>query len=142
MSAGDVRLVASFPDAPTYCRLRVEAGLSPKAPEAAQRGLANTLHGVSLLDGDEVVGMGRIVGDGGTVFVVVDVAVLPAWQGRGLGKRILGALDAWLRAHAPPSAYVMLVADGDARHLYAQFGFVETAPASVSMAYVAGPDAR
>jgi hypothetical protein len=42
-----------------------------------------------------------------------------------------------LRANAPPSAYIMLVADGEARHLYAQFGFADTAPASISMAYVA-----
>ena len=61
-------------------------------------------------------------------------------QEQSLGKRIMAALDAWLRANAPPSAYVMLIADGDARHLYAQFGFAETAPASISMAYVArGP---
>ena len=84
--------------------------------------------------------MGRVVGDGGTVFVVVDIAVQRDHQGQGLGKRIMAALDAWLRANAPPSAYIMLVADGEARHLYAQFGFADTAPASISMAYVArGP---
>ena len=46
---GLVELVASFPDAPTYRRLRIETGLSPKSQEAAERGLANTLYGVSLL---------------------------------------------------------------------------------------------
>jgi len=137
---GTIALVESFPDAPTYRRLRVETGLSPKSQEAAERGLANTLYGVSLVKAGDVIGMGRVVGDGGTVFVVVDIAVQRDQQGQGLGKRIMVALDAWLRANAPPSAYVMLVADGDARHLYAQFGFADTAPASVSMAYVAsGP---
>ena len=135
-----IELVASFPDATTYRRLRAETGLSPKAHEAAERGLSNTLYGVSLVKAGEVIGMGRIVGDGGTVFVVVDIAVQRDHQGLGLGKRIMAALDAWLRANAPPSAYVMLVADGEVRHLYAQFGFAETAPASISMAYVArGP---
>lgn len=137
---GLVELVESFPDAPTYRRLRIETGLSPKSLEAAERGLANTLYGVSLLKAGEVIGMGRVVGDGGTVFVVVDIAVRRDRQGQGLGKRIMAALDVWLRANAPPSAYVMLIADGDARHLYAQFGFAETAPTSISMAYVArGP---
>ena len=135
-----IELVASFPDATTYRRLRAETGLSPKSHEAAERGLSNTLYGVSLVKAGEVIGMGRIVGDGGTVFVVVDIAVQRDHQGLGFGKRIMAALDAWLRANAPPSAYVMLVADGEARHLYAQFGFAETAPASISMAYVArGP---
>ena len=138
MSCDDIQLVERFPDAPTYCRMRIQAGLSPKTLEAAQRGLPNTLYGVSLLRGDEVVGMGRIVGDNGTVFTIVDIAVLPLLQGRGLGKRILAALDAWLQANAPESAYVTLVADGEAKHLYAQFGFAETAPYSVSMSYVMG----
>ncbi|HSX65588.1 MAG TPA: GNAT family N-acetyltransferase, partial [Pseudoxanthomonas sp.] len=96
MSCDDIQLVERFPDAPTYCRMRIQAGLSPKTLEAAQRGLPNTLYGVSLLRGDEVVGMGRIVGDNGTVFTIVDIAVLPLLQGRGLGKRILAALDDWL----------------------------------------------
>ena len=122
-----IELVESFPDAPTYRRLRIETALSPKSQEAAERGLAKA---------GEVIGMGRVVGDGGTVFLVVDIAVRRDHQGQGLGKRIMAALDTWLRANAPPSAYVMLIADGDARHLYAQFGFAETAPASISMAYV------
>lgn len=138
--AGTITLVESFPDAVTYRRLRVETGLSPKSHEAAERGLANTLYGVSLVKADEVIGMGRVVGDNGTVFAIVDIAVRRDHQGQGLGKRIMAALDAWLRANAPASAYVMLIADGEAKHLYAQFGFADTAPASISMAYVArGP---
>jgi hypothetical protein len=46
---GRIELVESFPDAPTYRHLRIETGLSPKSQEAAERGLANTLYGVSLL---------------------------------------------------------------------------------------------
>ena len=63
------------------------------------------------------------------------MAVVPAYQGRGLGKRIMAALDAWLRANVPLSSVVSLVADGDARHLYAQYGFVESAPYAVNMEY-------
>ncbi|MEJ2789738.1 MULTISPECIES: GNAT family N-acetyltransferase [unclassified Pseudoxanthomonas] len=137
MNADAIQLVDSFPDVATYRRLRVEAGLSPKTQEAAERGLANTLYGVSLVKAGDVIGMGRVIGDNGTVFAVVDIAVRPDHQGQGQGKRIMAALDAWLRANAPASAYVMLIADGDARHLYSRFGFAETAPASVSMAYVA-----
>ena len=133
---GGYELVERFPGADDYRRLRVATGLSAKSPEAAARGLGNTLYGVSLLDGKRVVGMGRIVGDGGCFFLVVDIAVDPACQRRGLGKRIMAALDAWLRANAPASAHVALFADGAARHLYAKYGFIETGPVSVGMAYV------
>lgn len=133
---GNIELIERFPDVDDYCRLRIVAGMSPKTLEAARRGLPNTLYGVSLRHDGAVIGMGRIIGDGGCFYTVVDIAVEPAYQKRGLGKRIMTALDAWLRANAMPSAYVTLVADGDAKHLYAQFGFVETAPFSVNMEYV------
>ena len=35
--------------------------------------------------------MGRVIGDGGLFFQVVDIAVEPAHQGRGLGKAIVAA---------------------------------------------------
>jgi GNAT superfamily N-acetyltransferase len=131
-----IELVERFPDVDDYCRLRSQAGMSPKTPQAARKGLPNTLYGVSLRREGEVIGMGRIIGDGGCFYTVVDIAVAPPYQGKGLGKRIMNALDAWLRANAEPSAYVTLVADGEARYLYAKYGFVETAPASVNMEYI------
>ena len=135
METAQVELVERFPGAEDYCRLRAQAGMAPRTVEAAQRGLPNTLYGVSLLRDGDVVGMGRVIGDGACFFIVVDIAVTPALQGQGLGKRIVGALDDWLRANAPPSAVVSLVADGDAKHLYAKYGFVETTPHSVNMEY-------
>lgn len=130
-----IGLVERFPGVDDYRRLRSAAGLSPKSAEAAVVGLANTLYGVSLVLGENIIGMGRIIGDGGCFFVVVDIAVQPEYQRRGLGKRIMDALDAWLRANAPDSSNVSLFADGDARHLYAKYGFVEAGPASVGMDY-------
>ena len=134
---GEVELVERFPGVDDYCRMRIAAGMSPKSPEAARRGLPHTLYGVSLQRDGEVVGMGRIIGDNGCFFTVVDIAVIPELQGRGLGRRIMTALDAWLSRHVPDTAYVTLAADGDAKHLYAKFGFVETAPVSVNMEYLA-----
>jgi GNAT superfamily N-acetyltransferase len=128
-------LIERFPDIEDYRRLRQTAGLSPRSAEAAARGLVNTLFGVSVMHEARAIGMGRIIGDGGCFFVVVDIAVEPAHQKRGLGKRIMRALDAWLRANALESSNVSLFADGDAKYLYAQFGFVETGPASVGMDY-------
>lgn len=137
-SAAEVVLVERFPGVDDYRRLRAAAGMSPRTHEAARAGLPNTLYGVNLLHEGETIGMGRIIGDGGCFYTVVDIAVAPEHQGRGLGKRILDALDAWLRTHAQPSAFVTLVADGDAKHLYAKYGFAESAPHAVNMEYVVG----
>ncbi|GAA2536210.1 GNAT family N-acetyltransferase [Streptomyces koyangensis] len=121
------------PAVDTYLRLRVVSGLSAKTREAAEAGLPHTWHGVTVLCGDEPVGMGRVIGDGGCFFQVVDICVAPEHQGQGLGKRIMGELAGELERRAPDGAYVLLIADGDARFLYEKFGFRETAPASVGM---------
>jgi len=126
----------AVPDVATYRHLRAAAGLSPKSAEAAAAGLAGSLFAVQVVHGEDVVGMGRVIGDGGCFYQVVDIAVLPAHQGRGLGRRIVQAIADFIDREVPASAYVSLFADGTAQHLYARFGFTVTAPASIGMARV------
>lgn len=123
------------PGVDDYLRLRRVTGLSPKSETGARIGLANSWFGVTVTLDGVAVGMGRIIGDGGTAFQITDIAVDPAHQGKGLGKKIMSALMDRLDAEAPDLAYVSLIADGDARHLYAQYGFEPVMPASIGMAY-------
>lgn len=55
-----------------FMRLRDVSGLSPRDAEGAAIGLANSLYGVQLLNGDTAITMGRIVGDGGLNFEIID----------------------------------------------------------------------
>jgi GNAT superfamily N-acetyltransferase len=116
-----------------YLRLRRNAGLTPRSREAAAAGLPHTVAAVLVRAGADVVGMGRAIGDG-LFYQLVDIAVEPAHQGKGLGKAIMARLMEELARQAPAEAYVSLIADGKASELYAQFGFVPTAPASIGMA--------
>jgi GNAT superfamily N-acetyltransferase len=108
-------LVPRIPSIAEYRDLRRLSGLSEKTENAAQRGLPATLHAVVVETSGVAIGMGRVIGDGGTAYQLVDIAVLPEHQGHGLGKRIVGALVDWLHANAPKSAYVSLIADGPAK---------------------------
>jgi GNAT superfamily N-acetyltransferase len=119
-----------------YCALRAGAGLSPRSEEIARVALPNTLFAVVVEHQGRAVGMGRVVGDGGTVFQVADIAVLPEHQGRGLGKHILDAIDAWLRQTARPGAFVNLFADRGVASLYARYGFRARDPDEPGMCYV------
>ncbi|SEU24187.1 GNAT family N-acetyltransferase [Paenibacillus sp. NFR01] len=121
------------PETSDYLALRREAGLSPMSPEGAGIGLPNSCFAVTLYEGDELVGMGRVVGDGGCFFQVTDIAVKPSRQGRGYGKRIMAEIRRYLDT-VPERAYVSLIADGEASKLYAQYGFVPVMPASQGMA--------
>ena len=69
-----------------------------------------SLVGVIALDGTTVIGMERVFGDGVLSFYIQDVAVDPAYQGRGIGRRIVDTLLAWIRATAPAHACIGLFA--------------------------------
>lgn len=131
---GEYAITHEIPGCEEYIALRAAAGLSPKTVEAARRGLPGSLFAVSVRSGARLVGMARVVGDGGCNYEVVDVAVHPDHQRRGLGSSLMEAVMTWLRATAPPSAYVSLIADHGAPALYRKFGFEFTAPDSVGMA--------
>ncbi|MBM7703913.1 GNAT family N-acetyltransferase [Metabacillus iocasae] len=123
----------AIPTPAEYVELRRKAGMSPKEVETARVGLKNSLFAVTLRDSSKLIGMGRVIGDGACFFHVVDIAVDPSYQGRGLGKVIMSQITAYLDAHAPKSAYVSLMADVPADQLYKQFGFHYTYPKSLGM---------
>ena len=117
-----------------YLRLRKESGLSERTREEAENGIDGAwaaCHVVHVESG-ETAGMGRVISDGGWYFHVIDMAVLPHHQRKGIGDAIMTAL---LRKidDANPNAYVNLAADPPGRRLYARHGFVESAPATVGM---------
>jgi ribosomal protein S18 acetylase RimI-like enzyme len=134
MTESTYTITHDIPTVETYRHLRQASGLSPKTLEAASRGLPNSLFAVQVLSAGETVAMGRVIGDGGTFYQVVDISVLPEHQGRGLGKTVMREISAYIEREVPPSAYVSLLADGEAYRLYQQYGFALTAPASVGMA--------
>ena len=137
----DYRLVAETPEPEEYCELRVAAGLEAKNVVAAAQGLPGTLFAVCVRDGNRLIGMGRVIGDGGLNYDIVDMAVHPDYQRRGIGYSIMELLMRYVHGHAPDSAYVSLLADDGAPALYAKFGFEFTAPRTVGMAlYIRKPD--
>lgn len=132
----DYQLHVGAPSVEDYRRLREIALLSPKSQEAAERGLPNTIYGATIRYYADTVAMGRVVGDNGCFYQIVDIAVDPVHQGKGLGKIIVASLIDFVQAEAPDGAYVSLIADGPAKYLYAKFGFEPVAPESIGMAFL------
>ena len=126
-------LLEIAPSTEDYLRLRQVSGLVTRSASAAGAGLRNGLHAVRLDRGSDTVGMGRIIGDGSLFFHLVDVAVDPAHQGRGLGRAIVAALLDWIGRTAPAEAYVSLMANGNADRLYRRFGFGDVLPKARGM---------
>lgn len=114
-----------------FIRLREVSGLTPRPYEAAKRALPNSLFGVQVVMNNQTVGMGRVVGDGALNFEIVDVAVDPVHQGKGLGRMIMQSIMDYLEQDAPKGAYITLMAD--VPELYEKFGFKLSRPESEGM---------
>lgn len=129
------------PPAADYLCLRRESGLSTKTIAQARPALENSWAWAHVRERttDEVVAMGRVLGDGGWYFHVADMATLPDHQRRGIGRAVLEDLLARIRRAAPPGPYVTLMADEPGRPLYRSLGFVDAMPHSQGM--VLAPDA-
>ena len=132
------KIEPGLPDAETYVALRKAGGLTPFSLEAAVLGLKGTIFGIIVKFDRDIIGMGRLIGDGGCMFQITDIVVEPVHQGKGLGHQIMSALSAYIRENLPEDAYISLIADKPADRLYSQYGFEATAPASIGMARLAG----
>ena len=104
-----------FPDAETFLSLRARAGMRTRSPEGATKGLGQELFSVLLRleDSDDIVGMGRVIGDGGTIFVICDMLVIEEFQRNGGGTIIMNELMEYILREAPPKSYINLMADVD-----------------------------
>jgi ribosomal protein S18 acetylase RimI-like enzyme len=138
MASSEYVILQGLPAPQTYHDLRKITGLTPPFPEAMAEAvptaLKNSVAGFLayerrlMLDDttpcadQEVVGMGRLSGDGGLFLLVTDIAVHPDHRRQGIAKAIMAALVAHIDEHAP-HAYVSLVADPMGQKLYPQFGF-------------------
>jgi GNAT superfamily N-acetyltransferase len=127
------RVEEGTPDAETFLSLRTRAGMRPRSQEGASKGLGQELFSVLLRleDSDDIVGMGRVIGDGGTIFVICDMLVIEEFQRNGGGTIIMNALMEYLLREAPPQSYINLMADVDG--FYESWGFVPSLPNSRGM---------
>ena len=127
------KIEENSPDAETFLILRESAGMNPRSIEGARKGLGNELFSVLLRleESDEIVGMGRVIGDGGTIFVICDMLVIEEYQGNGGGTMIMNKLMQYLLQEAPPRSYINLMADVDG--FYERWGFVPSLPDSRGM---------
>ena len=124
---------AGVPDVDTYLQLRERAGMRARTLQGATKGLGSELFSVILRvsTSGEAVGMGRVVGDGGTVFHICDMAVDEKWQGKGGGTMIMDSLMEYIFKEASPLSYINLMADVDG--FYERWGFKPTIPNSRGM---------
>ena len=95
-----VKLVDNILQAEDFVRLRIEAGFAEIPVEHARKALQNGLLNVSAIYHVELVGMGRLVGDGAMYWYLQEIIILPNFQRKGIGTMIVNHLIDYAKANS------------------------------------------
>jgi len=118
-----IAIIEQLPTPDDYNRLRAAVGWGVYDRELVERALPTSLYGVCAYENDELVGMARIIGDGGMVYYIQDVIVLPGHQRQGIGTTLMDKIMTWVRAHASRNTVVGLMAAAGKEPFYEKYGF-------------------
>ncbi len=106
--------------------------------EMTAQSIANSIYCLVAISEGNVIGMGRIVGDGAMYFYIQDVAVLPDYQNMGIGRQIIEKLLLYATDHCSGAAFVGLFASHGKNEFYEKFGFQDHSPGMTGMFFVLG----
>src|SRR5690606_38197188 len=83
--------------------------------------LAHSLYVLSAWDGDRLIGLVRVVGDGLTIIYIQDILVLNSRQNQGVASELLRRV---LEKYRDVRQKVLLTEEApDVRHFYEKHGF-------------------
>ena len=119
-------LMANTLSTKDYVKLWESVGWgNPPAENQIEAGLKNSMISVAAIYENEVIGMGRVVGDGVIICYILDLIVMPEFQGKGIGKAIMEKLIAYVKASALPNTGISigLFSRKGLEKFYEKFGF-------------------
>lgn len=122
------KLIDNELNAEDFIRLKLATGFIERPLSQVEKALKNGLFNVSAVSGGNVVGMGRLVGDGAMYWYLQDIVVLPEYQGKGIGKRIVNRLVEHIENTALPGTKIEvgLTAVSGKEPFYEKLGFSGT----------------
>lgn len=91
-----------------FLELYTSVGWEPPCREQVECALKNTAASFVAYEEEKAIGMVRVIGDGGMSFYIKDFAVLPEYQGKGVGQMLLMELQKYLLEHKPENWAVSL----------------------------------
>lgn len=83
-----------------YCELRKSVGWLLFSKEQTQKALVSSLYTVIAVNDNQTVGIGRLIGDG-MYYTIVDIAVKPNYQKRGIGNKIINMIVEFVDNETP-----------------------------------------
>lgn len=107
-----------------YCKLRESVGWINFSRTQTEKSLQNSLYTVAAEEDNQVVGMGRLIGDG-MYYMIVDIVVQPAYQQMGIGSKILNMIIEYVDSATPGGgrSSTQLIAEKGKETFYESRGF-------------------
>ncbi|MFC7442497.1 GNAT family N-acetyltransferase [Laceyella putida] len=122
-----IRYRHTIPDKVSFLNLYRTTGWNESGrfdEDRIYQGITRSWHIVCAYDPEErLIGMGRIVSDGGYQVFITDMIVTPSHQGKGIGRHILERLLAYCKENEV--RWVQLACARGKKGFYEKFGFVE-----------------
>lgn len=105
-------------------QIRTAVGWSEFSAAQLERAIRTTAYSISAYQNDYPVGMARLVGDG-IYYLLCDVAVVPSFQGKGVGGELVRRSIAHARQALADGerCTIVLVSAGGKEPFYESFGF-------------------
>ncbi|KHD35215.1 acetyltransferase [Clostridium acetobutylicum] len=93
--------------------------------DQVEEALKNSLYTACVVDGSNFIAMGRIVGDLSMSYFIKDVAVMPEYQNRGIGKLLMMDMLSFIESKTPAGwkTCIELLSAHGKEGFYEKFGF-------------------
>ena len=107
-----------------YRRLRESVGWHNYARAQTEYALSRSLYTVVAEDANQVVGMGRLIGDG-LYYLIIDIVVQPDYQQKGIGSKMIDMLVNFVDKETPVGgrSSIQLIAVKGKEPFYEKKGF-------------------
>lgn len=108
-----------------FCNLQESVGFGIPNYQQIEKAINNSIYSISAIVDGEIVGMGRLIGDGARIFYIQDVFIKPEYQRKGIGKLIVEKLLEYIKSHGVINSNIMvgLMAAKDKEEFYQKLGF-------------------
>lgn len=113
----EYRLCENQLKAEDFIRLKVATGFRDRPIDQVERALQNDLFDIVAIHNEEVIGMGRLVGDGVMYWYLQEIIVMPEYQGKELVQTLFFEVDV--------NGWTKLVAEKNLVKKELQLGFAE-----------------
>lgn len=123
MLAAKFCLTLESPSVEDFLILRSKVAWGALDANIAEKSLNNSLFHVAIYHDDQLVGMGRVVGDGAMYFYIQDVVVDPSYQKQGIGAALMDKIEGYLSDVTSQGSTIGLLAAQGKEAFYSRYGY-------------------